>query len=554
MFHKLQGIRISVSYILFLCLFGTSSAVHARPVAAGHTVETPLSVRNATDSAMDRTGADSAMDRLGAGSAMDRTGADADFRVRIMERMAPRTLEISSVRGGLFISSRRSGAHAIEVPSGEMVRIVLKNGNAELRTSSERLSGDYFFIQSESGQAINVRATAGPARPSSRSYTGALDIMAEAASQNLSVINLVPVEAYIASVVGAEYGLNDLEGSKAMAVAARTFALRARNQASQPYHILDDDRDQVYHGIESMTALSIRAANETRGEVLTFDGNLIEALYSASNGGYSANNESIWGGNAMPYLRGKKDKWDQISPDSRWRTEVSRKKLHKALSNRFGISVKDIKFGKTHSDKRMTSVRLVAKKGKDRMVTGSQFRSAVAAAFGVKMLKSTFFKASKKGKNYRFDGHGYGHGVGLSQWGAHGMAKDGKNYRDILNFYYPGTLLKKTGTSVPVGSRLSPPRIAERPQPSSSTDSARSKTASARSTAASARPKASSTSKAASTGQTTTSTSPETGPDTPGGNGVSPWTRRPGSVSSPARNSSGSKTRVSKAPKRRVGW
>jgi stage II sporulation protein D (peptidoglycan lytic transglycosylase) len=514
MLRRKQGIRISVSYILFLCLFATVTGAATASSLPGEAA-TRYRVKNTTDLV-----------------------TDADFRVRVLERMRPTELNIYSGGSGLYIYVDGNERPELELAEGKILGVSISGGSALLDVGGRSIQGDRFLIRSTEGKPISVKALSGPARPSTRSYTGTLDIRTgDNGNGNgnkttaLTLINRVPVEAYVASVVGAEYGLKDLEGTKAMAVAARTFALRARRDASGSYHLLDDDRDQVYHGTSTMTKLAVRAARETEGEVLMYDGALIEALYSASNGGHSANNESIWGGKPIPYLRGRKDSWDTISPDESWRSEVSRKELHRVLSRRYGVEVKNVKFGKRSRDKRLLEVRLIAKKGKDRTITGSEFRRVVAGAFSAKTLKSTNFKAAKKGNKYRFDGHGYGHGVGLSQWGAHGMAIGGRSYREILNFYYPGTRLERIKISGADRSRgLSLPVYTADKAPVGRKSNA----------VPNVKP-------VIVGGRVLTNPSPS-------GESISPWTRRPRSATDISKKATGTKNTSSKPSKRRLGW
>jgi len=168
---------------------------------------------------------------------------------------------------------------------------------------------------------------------------------------------------------------------------------------------------------------------------------LIQAVYSSSNGGKTAANESIWNGDPVPYLRGKNDPHDSISPHSNWRVEIDQNKLHKALSDRYGLSVTALQFRPPHKDGRIREVTRLDKGENTITISGGAFR--FVASTPKSQLKSTFFDVEENGNKYRFNGRGFGHGVGLSQWGAHGMALDGSSYSDILAFYYPGTNLAR---------------------------------------------------------------------------------------------------------------
>ena len=128
----------------------------------------------------------------------------------------------------------------------------------------------------------------------------------------------MPVEDYVAGVLAGEFNFNELEASKAMAVSIRTMAYRAQANYNGPhYAIPDNELWQVYAGTESITNTVEQAVAETQGEVLQYNGELAEAVYFASSGGHTANNEDVWNAsNPQPYLRGKDDPYDYNSSQS----------------------------------------------------------------------------------------------------------------------------------------------------------------------------------------------------------------------------------------------
>ena len=256
-------------------------------------------------------------------------------------------------------------------------------------------------------------------------------------SSGMSIENAVDLEAYVASVVTNEYGFDDLEGSKAMAVAARTYALFQLMEGE----LGDDVGFQVYTGEGRTSTVARRAAEATSGEILTFDGRIAAAVYSASSGGISANNEDVWQGAPLPYLRSKDDPFDLSSPHRSWTASLDRTRVLRALSREAGITVSGFISGDRGPDGRVRSVELLSTSGPRQEISSNKFRLAVNREFGAGGLKSTNFDARRDGDNYVFEGAGYGHGVGLSQWGARQMAQEGHSYRDILAFYYDGVAL-----------------------------------------------------------------------------------------------------------------
>ena len=291
-----------------------------------------------------------------------------------------------------------------------------------------------------------------PSSSQMRSYSGSLDIQVQGNNGELRVINRIPLEDYVASVVSSEYGSEGRRGGRrAMAVVARTYALHALQNGRT---LLDSERSQVYKGLSRLSEASRQAAMSTRGQVLTYKGELIDAVYSSSNGGRTASNETIWGSSPLPYFSSRKDPWDaKTSPHAKWEWKASEGDVHKALSSRFGLDVREVDILSKAADGRVEEVRLKSRRD-SKEISGTVFGAAMAASFGGTTLRSTYFDMSKRGGSYTFEGRGYGHGVGLSQWGAHGMALDGRSYGEILDFYYDGAAL---GANAVVGRR----RVAE---------------------------------------------------------------------------------------------
>jgi stage II sporulation protein D len=255
-------------------------------------------------------------------------------------------------------------------------------------------------------------------------------------------VNRVPLQDYVASVVAAEYGLDDQAGTRAMAVVARTYALFSTKHYDGDYDHVDGTASQVYRGTDVVTERARRAARETAGQILTYNGEPIQAVYFSSSGGHTANNEDVWtGSTSLPYLRGKKDPYDEASPKHRWTTRIDRGALLRALSLHQGESVNGFLLGDRTPHGRLATVELL-RSNDETEIEASTFRSIVNTRVDGVTLKSTWFDARREGSAYVFEGRGHGHGVGLNQWGAHAMAQAGKDYRDILSFYYSGVQIQ----------------------------------------------------------------------------------------------------------------
>ena len=364
-----------------------------------------------------------------------------DVRVRLYAREAPAEMLLSAEEGLVRLYAGEHAEPFLAIDTGETIRISSDELASELRVSSNAFT---MYAQS-------VRAEPAPGasfglaieHENARRYAGDLHVSPDAEHAGLQLVNAVPIEAYVASVVATEYGLPDLEGSKAMAILARTYALHATGKFGTDYQHVDDTRSQVYRGQDVITPRSRQAAERTEGEVLTWRGRLIQAVYHASSGGHTAHNESVWSGASVPYLRGKPDPYGSQSPYAEWTTRVSRPEALAELSDTFGEEIIGFLLDERSPDGRIATVSLLMQSGQRRTVRGNAFRLALIERFGARSLRSMRFETEQHGEDYVFTGQGYGHGVGLSQWGAHDMAQRGMDYTEILDFYYTGVTLSR---------------------------------------------------------------------------------------------------------------
>ena len=252
------------------------------------------------------------------------------------------------------------------------------------------------------------------------------------------VINILPLEEYLYSVVGCEIGPLDeknFSAAKAQAVAARTYALsRMFANSSNFYHIYASPAiDQAYKGKNWETELTRRAVDETRGEIITFQGKPIVAYYHANCGGLlNARNQ--------PYLKSLPDTpghspgrkpFCANSPHFSWELKIKKKELETI----FGKRIKRISLVKDKKTKRVKRVEIKSNKGTFSL-SGEEFRKRLS-------LKSTFFDLKITGNEVRIEGRGWGHGLGMCQTGALEMAKRGYSYTAILKHYYKGTKIER---------------------------------------------------------------------------------------------------------------
>jgi len=252
----------------------------------------------------------------------------------------------------------------------------------------------------------------------------------------LRLINELDVEDYLKGVVPLEISPNwHPEALKVQAVIARTYALYQRQaNLGKEYDVQASTADQVYGGRMKENPLADQAVAETRGLVLTFDGQLILSAYHSTSAGPTENAVDVWGID-LPYLKGVSCPFDQNSPYYQWSKSIPMDTVQKALRTA-GYSIGTIAsltpFRWTEAG-RISEIRLIHSGG-ELILKAEDFRRIL----GYTELPSTRFRIEKIGREIQLQGHGYGHGVGLCQWGAKEMAEMGYRYDRILKYYYPG--------------------------------------------------------------------------------------------------------------------
>lgn len=299
-------------------------------------------------------------------------------------------------------------------------------------------------------------------------YRGNIEIIAK--NSKITVINIVSLEDYLYGVLPGEMSPSwPLESLKAQAVAARSYGMATKGKHSKEgFDVCTTTDCQVYGGVDAEQKSTNRAVDQTRGEVLTYDGKVITAFFHSASGGYTENSEFVWS-SAIPYLRGVED-YDQKSPHYSWKKEVDPAWLSTKLASQGdkvgeiqSISLSEMKKSPQKTVDRGISGRVltfevIGSTGKA-TISGNTFRTMLG-------LKSTCFdlyvqekggrspvQVEKAKKNWGtrkdttlvIEGYGWGHGLGLSQWGAKAMAENDPSntgYQKILLHYYTGVKLE----------------------------------------------------------------------------------------------------------------
>ncbi len=364
-------------------------------------------------------------------------------RIRILEKQKPHTLVFTSDAPVTAATSRPEGA-VLHIPPGVEIGIRAEEGRLVMETLGRSLAAAAVRIERADGGTWKILTGSRSSADEGKVYSGTLKVDISPGSSNvLRLINVVDLETYVAAVVTSEYGLDDLEGSKAMAVVARTYAVKSVGKFGNAYDHVDHTSSQVYDGTRPPTDRAMKAARNTRGEVLKYGNELVEATYFSASGGHTASNEDVWlSARAVPYLRGKPDPAER-SPHADWSSRIPHDKLIRALSGSVGFPATGFRITERSADGRARRIAVVGAGGKEKFVSGNDFRMALTRSVGPPSIRSTRFDISREGDVYVFRGSGYGHGVGMSQWGAHSQAQAGKSYREILAYYYPGTRVYK---------------------------------------------------------------------------------------------------------------
>ncbi|MDF2874285.1 MAG: SpoIID/LytB domain protein [Sporomusa sp.] len=307
-----------------------------------------------------------------------------------------------------------------------------------------------------------------------RRYRGDLSIHRTAGKAGLTVVNTLPVEQYLYGVIKNEISPEwPLEAVKAQAVAARTYAMANYNKhKADGFDVCSTTDCQVYGGRESEAPRSLEAVNATRGLVLLYNGKLITAYFHSSSGGYTENSENVWLA-SLPYLRGVAD-FDQNCPAFKWEKKLTIAEFNQAIS-KAGYNIGSLQaielspLGNppvTSTDRgvsgRVKTVRLLGASGSVQ-VSGTKMRSMLdlkSALFDINLtatVPKTVLPAYSPNTHFingnptdfiMVTGFGWGHGVGLSQWGAKAMAEkdqpgNTEYFKEILKHYYQGVQIKK---------------------------------------------------------------------------------------------------------------
>jgi stage II sporulation protein D len=257
---------------------------------------------------------------------------------------------------------------------------------------------------------------------------------------HITVVNDINVEDYIKGVLFHEVSHHwPMEALKAQAVAARTYALYSINSADKPYDVTNDIYSQVYGGRSSERYRTDLAVDYTKGQVLTYNNQIVPAYFHATCAGMTEDARELWNVPDIPPLRGVPCPFCQNSPHFHWKKNFRLRDIQNALDlHGYKVgSIQDISIVDRDRSERIEHLKILQKNGQELIIKGKDFRDLM----GPNVLMSNNYEIVMQGNYVDITGKGWGHGVGMCQWGALGMARQQFNYKQILSYYYPQSVL-----------------------------------------------------------------------------------------------------------------
>lgn len=347
------------------------------------------------------------------------------------------------------------GAPAVRLPAGG--RLVLRAQGSTLAATGAD-TGPFTrlaFASASPGRHVTVAG---------KPYRGAVEAFVRDGA--ITVVNLVALEDYVAGVVNAELGrraAGERAALEAQAIVSRTYALRNRGRyAAEGFDLRAGVTDQVYGGVGAETGLGVAAARATAGLVLTWKDELITPFFHSTCGGSTASPEEAFVSvRGTPYLRPVSDArpggfYCDRSPRFRWSVEwggdALRDILRRTLPAELGVDpslvtrVRDAYVRRTGPSGRPTDVRVRLDGGEvpvPAYAVRSVFTTPDGRRLGSTAMRLTAVRQADTVARLVAEGTGWGHGVGLCQWGAVGRARAGQDVRTILSAYFPGSRLAR---------------------------------------------------------------------------------------------------------------
>ncbi len=337
--------------------------------------------------------------------------------------------EASVICDGVIIATDLVGNKKQSWPPG---RYLLSSKNGEIVLQGNKLSKKYRFKSEDPNKFL---------QSGDKSYRGTFVVRAE--NEKLTIINELTIDGYLKGVLPREVSASWPEQAlRVQAVASRSYMSSHLNRhSSQGFDLCSDVHCQVYGGTTKEHPKTNEAVDATHDQILVHDGKPIGAFFFSHCGGSTEQIQPVWGQTNRPYLPRKKCNYCKENPRYKWSITMSGTEILSALRAKTkvkGEKLKTVRVKKKSLSGRAQTVTVNTDAGSYDL-SGNEFRIAL----NPEKIRSTLWTDFRRhGNGYTFEGRGWGHGVGMCQWGAKGQSELGKDYRDILEFYYPNTELR----------------------------------------------------------------------------------------------------------------
>ena len=353
--------------------------------------------------------------------------------------------EVFSVESAANIQDEKSKIALIK--AGNTIECYLNDDLVQLSINGKNFESKKYTIEpTTSDELLNING---------KKYRGRIQISASIGK--IDLINIIEVEDYVKGVLPKEMPIGkdneNFEALKALAICIRTYAIKKMHEGKIYFDLYGDTRDQVYGGADSEIPISNKAVDETRDVILKYDDEPALIYYHSTCGGFTESAVNVFSNEEIPYLVSIEDgrePYCKISPRFKWQEKfsndiiVERLKSYSLLDDQ-NYELKEISLLKKFDSGRISDLEIIVTNddgdNKSMILHGNEIRSILRTADNKNILWSTLFDIITDDNSIIFDGHGFGHGVGLCQWGAIALSRKGWSYRDILEHYYPGIII-----------------------------------------------------------------------------------------------------------------
>ena len=343
----------------------------------------------------------------------------------------PRNIRVAIAQDASFLRLKIVGFYTIldsnnkVLSSGRKLNTTVTAYKDGILIGNIKSNSNRFFIKAQDAEAIVING---------RRFRGNFEFIKKN-NLHLLVINYVHLDDYIKGILYHEASHYwPQEALKAQAIACRSYAVyQMKENKLKDFDVTSDIYSQVYGGMTSERYRTNRAVDDTKGYLLTYNGEIFPAYYHATCAGNTEDASLLWSMD-IPPLKGVSCSFCKDSPHFNWHYVLSVDEIKEkfvAASYKIG-NIKDILILGRDKSGRITNLQMYSDK-EEIKISAKDFRNII----GPNIIRSTNFTVNVIKGDVVFEGLGWGHGVGLCQWGAYFMAKQGYKYPDILKYYYP---------------------------------------------------------------------------------------------------------------------